>query len=425
MSNDRIEWTLVTDIGRWVGFGFGLAIIVTTWRSIISTFVLPRAITSRITCTSWIATRWLFLARANRTANYERKDKILALLGPTALLDTLVVWMLCFLAGFALLFWPLVDGGPRQALKLAGSSFFTLGVVSSPRGGPTIVEFIAAATGMIVVALQIGYLPTLYGAYNRRETLVVALNARAGTPTWGPELLARHQLNNAVSTLSPLYAQWEVWAADITESHVSHPWLMAFRSTDPLQSWIISLLAVLDSAALWISLAPSTAPPEARQCLHAGCVAMRTLGGLTGGVGGEPPDSSQIHLPFPSFLRGVEIVTEAGFPTEVGGAEAWGLFSRWRIQYEASAFDRRLLRGRARPLVRPAHEHVRRRDPRRHRPTSGLHHPGHRRRRPAGCGVCGRGDRRRRPHHRAVSGRRSCSGDRGHATEAFVLRDDG
>ena len=63
---------------------------------------------------------------------------------------------------------------------LLGQPLFTLGLASSPREGATVVTFVAAATGLVVVALQIGYLPTIYGAYNRRETLVNMLESRAG-----------------------------------------------------------------------------------------------------------------------------------------------------------------------------------------------------------------------------------------------------
>jgi hypothetical protein len=35
----------------------------------------------------------------------------------------------------------------------------------------------------------------------------------------------------------------ERWAADLTESHVSYPWLLSFRSPYPLRSWVLSLLA--------------------------------------------------------------------------------------------------------------------------------------------------------------------------------------
>ena len=124
--------------------------------------------------------------------------------------------------------------------------------------------------------MQIAYLPTLYSAFNRRENEVALLNDQGGFPAWGPELLARthYALGSGVSTvntLPDLYADWERWAADVGESHTTYLPLVWFRSPKPLSSWVTSLLAVLDSAALMLSLNPSTAPVvPARLCLRAG-----------------------------------------------------------------------------------------------------------------------------------------------------------
>jgi len=104
---------------------------------------------------------------------------------------------------------------------------FTLGFAEPVGAVPSVIVFLAAATGLVIVTLQIAYLPTLYSAFNRRETEVALLNARAGVPSWGPELLARthYALGSGVSTLDTmpdLYAQWERWAADIAESHTTY-----------------------------------------------------------------------------------------------------------------------------------------------------------------------------------------------------------
>jgi len=96
-----------------------------------------------------------------------------------------------------------------------------------------VVVFTAAATGLVIVTLQIAYLPALYAAFNRREVEVALLNARAGVPSWGPELLARthYALGTGVSaldTLPGLYARWERWAADVAESRTALlRWLIA------------------------------------------------------------------------------------------------------------------------------------------------------------------------------------------------------
>jgi hypothetical protein len=109
------------------------------------------------------------------------------------------------------------------------------------------------------------YLPALYAAYSRRETEVVLLNARAGVPSWGPELLVRTHLllgpgALTVGTLPDLYAQWERWAIDVGDSHSAYLPLVRFRSSQSATSWVISLLAVLDSAALFLALSPQSAP---------------------------------------------------------------------------------------------------------------------------------------------------------------------
>ena len=140
----------------------------------------------------------------------------------------------------------------------------------SPRGarprGPAraAIVFLAGAGGLARVALLIAYLPVLYAAFNRRETLVTMLEALAGAPPWGPELLARQALIGDVAYLPRLYERWTEWAADISESHTNYRTLIYFRSPDPTVSWLLSLIAVLDAAALHQSLCPAAAPAEAR-----------------------------------------------------------------------------------------------------------------------------------------------------------------
>src|SRR5581483_1535254 len=119
---------------------------------------------------------------------------------------------------------------------------------------PAALVFAEAATGLVVTALLIAYLPVLYAAFNRRETLVTTLEALAGSPAWGPELLARQALIGDVAYLPRVYERWTEWAADIAESHTNYRALVYFRSPDPMASWLLSLLAVLDAAALHLAL---------------------------------------------------------------------------------------------------------------------------------------------------------------------------
>jgi hypothetical protein len=195
------------------------------------------------------------------TRRLQARDRLLAGEAASILIAQLIGWLAISFVGYALLLWPFVSGGVTSAFAAAGSSFFTLGFVVPPGGAPEVIVCIAAATGLVIVALQIAYLATLYAAFNRRETEVALLNARAGGPSWGPELLARthYALGSGVSTLDTLpdlYARWERWAAEVAESHSTYLPLARFRSPKPLSSWVTALLAMLDSAALFLALSP-------------------------------------------------------------------------------------------------------------------------------------------------------------------------
>ncbi|HEY2960316.1 MAG TPA: hypothetical protein VGM21_19240 [Actinomycetota bacterium] len=326
-------------LGRWAGFVVGLVVVGATFSSVVGTIVLPKGVRSLISYAVWRGTKQAFLAAAGRMRHYESKDRLLGLLGPVSLLTLLVAWLLLLLLGYALVFLPLTGDGFMAALRLAGSSLFTLGVASSPKGSATVVIFLAAATGLVVVALQIGYLPTIYGAYNRRETLVNMLESRAGEPAWGVELLAREQLIGSLDSLAPMFTDWERWAADLTESHVNYPWLLSFRSPYPKRSWVVSMLAVLDAAALYHALCPSRAPSAARHCLRTGFTGLRALAGVyRAQVPADPRPDDPIRLTFEEFSDGVDRLEAVGFPIERSKEEAWPHFRGWRVNYEAAAY---------------------------------------------------------------------------------------
>jgi hypothetical protein len=255
--------------------------------------------------------------------------------GPATLVALLSVWVLLFVAGFALLAYGLGSLTWAEALRESGSSVFTLGY-AEPRDTPTlVVSYLAAATGLVVVALQIAYLPTLYGAFNRRERLVTLLDSRAGAPAWGPELLARHQLVRLLDNLPDLYADWEDWAADVAESHSNYPILVWFRSPNPMRSWVVGLLAVLDSAALYLAFCPESAPREARLCLRMGFTSLREIGRTLGlPVDPDPMPDAEIQLTYEEFLDGARRLAAVGFPLELTPEEAWPDFRGWRVNYE-------------------------------------------------------------------------------------------
>ena len=323
---------------RWAGFAAGLVLVLGTVASLVGTFVVPRATGNRLVRPLYRTVRRAFLAVAHRLPTYEARDRVLTYLAPVTLLALLSVWLLLLLTGFTLLLWPF-EGELGLAFRQAGSSLFTLGFAANQERNAVVVEFAAAATGPLVLALLIGYLPSLYASYNRREALVTMLESRAGTPAWGPEILARHQLVYTVDSLGAFYADWERWAADVSESHTSYRVLMWFRSPQPWRSWVVGLTAVLDSAALLLAFNPTTAPSSARLCLRMGFTCLRDLAeSISIPVNRDPKPDDPLELAYDDFLDAVDWLREVGFPVERSPEEAWPHFRGWRVNYEAAAY---------------------------------------------------------------------------------------
>jgi hypothetical protein len=332
-------------VGRSLAAAVGGLLVLTAWASVIGTLMVPRAITSWLTRWTDRAVNGAFRLVTGAIDDHKLRDRVLAAQAPAILLAQLIAWLGISFVGYMLLLWPFETGGLGTAFTGAGSAMFTLGF-SEPRGGvPMAFVFAAATTGLVIITLQIAYLPTLYAAFNRRETEVALLNARAGVPSWGPELLARthYALGSGVSTidtLPDLYDRWERWAADIAESHTSYLPLVRFRSPRPLSSWVTALLAVLDSAALILTLSPKSAPEvPARLCLRSGFLCFRQVARAMGfDVPDEPDPNTQISLTYQEFLDAVGRMREVDFPIEREPAEAWPEFVGWRLNYEQAAY---------------------------------------------------------------------------------------
>ena len=259
----------------WLGFAAGIVLLLFTGSSVIKTLLIPRNLSSAIgtaVARSVLAVYRLVTAKIDEVP---RRERILASGAPAYLFVLLVCWIACLFVSWALLLVPFTHASMVRAVRLSGSSLFTLGFATPAGAEPYGIVFAAAISGIGVIALMIGYLPTLYAAYNRRETLVIMLESLSGQPPWGPELLARQQLIRNTSYLPRLYERWTEWAADISESHTTYRTLIYFRSRYPRQAWPLALLAVLDAAALHLSLNPETAPAETRPLLRVGYVTMR------------------------------------------------------------------------------------------------------------------------------------------------------
>ena len=258
------------------GLLFCLGAVVDAFQTII----LPRRPTGRLRITRlfYIVTWTPWAALARRIRNRKLRETLYSTYGPGSLLFLLMVWALLLVTGFGLLLFALgtpfadamatstVIGRLRTDLYVSGTTLFTLGL------GDVVPRSLAAralivcesGTGLGFVALVIGYVPVLYGAFSRREVSVALLDARAGSPPTSTELLRRHAFAGGQETLVVLLIEWERWSAELLESHVSYPILCYYRSQHDNQSWLSALTAVLDSCALLISVVPGVASRQAQ-----------------------------------------------------------------------------------------------------------------------------------------------------------------
>ena len=342
--------------GRVVFAVIGGLLVLTSVSSVTATLIVTRSVSNQLT--RWVdkVVDWAYqlvvgrLADAKgdsdeqRRAAYLRRDRMLATQAAAILLTQLATWLFVAYVGFALLLWPFAGRGLVSAFIDAGSSLFTLGFAVPSGAVPAVIVFLAAAVGLVILTLQIAYLPTLYAAFNRRETEVALLNARGGFPAWGPELLARTFYGlgsgSTLDTMPELYARWERWASDVAESHTTYLPLVRFRSPGGLSSWVTSLLSVLDSAALFLALSPKAAPEvPARLCLRSGFVCFTRVARAMGfTIADEADPEAGISLTYDEFLDAVARMRKVDFPIEREPEKAWPDFVGWRVNYERAAY---------------------------------------------------------------------------------------
>jgi hypothetical protein len=177
------------------------------------------------------------------------------------LLTLFAVWFVSLVFGFALLHWGVgsaLNAGPSQTasfetdLYMSGTTFFTLGLGDVTPRTPLarVITVTEAGMGFGFLAIVIAYLPVLYGAFSRREVNISLLDARAGSPPSALELMRRHAQSHNLGQIGQYLADWESWAAELMESHLSYPVLCFFRSQHNNQSWLAALTTVLDACAL-------------------------------------------------------------------------------------------------------------------------------------------------------------------------------
>lgn len=272
-----------------------------------------------------------------------RRESFLGVFGPLSLLLLFALWAAMLITGFGLLLWSIDlplnapsagEPGLGDYLYYSGVTFFTLGygdVTPATSSGRALAVF-EAGMGLGFMAVIIGYLPSLSQAASQRELTISLLDARAGSPPTAAEGILRGARAGRIASVEPFLAEWERWAAQLLESHLSFPVLVFYRSQHDNQSWLASLTAVLDGCALFIAGVKGVDPYQAQLTFAMARHAVVDLSLVLR----VPPDLSGVDRMLPEQfqqLRG--LLCEAGLALD--GDQVEKRYAELRAMYEPFA----------------------------------------------------------------------------------------
>jgi len=318
----------------WVLLGIALLLLVLD--SALRTIVLPRGESPVITRGVFVSVRWCFNLVAGSLRTYEGRDRVMALYAPVSLLVLPVTWLVMIIGAFTVIFHASGVRGFERAFEMSGSSLLTLGFVRPPDLGTNVLAFVEAAIGLGVLALLISYLPTIYGAFSRREVLVAQLATRAGEPPSGVQVLVRAHNMERFSLLDDMWVAWQLWFAELEETHTSLGALSFFRSPLSHRSWVTAAGAVLDAASLRQSALDLPFDPEAGLCIRGGFFALRSIATYFD-IPYDPEVTYEdpISISKDEFLGACDEMVAAGLPVREDREDAWRQFRGWRVNYDS------------------------------------------------------------------------------------------
>ena len=330
----------------------GLVCILFALLDAFQTIILPRRPQGRfrITRLFYIVTwrPWAFVAL--RISKRRVRDTFYSIYGPLSLLMLLAVWAVVLVVGYGLVYYalgtPFLDpmlpdsaghglNALRTDLYVSGTTIFTLGlgdVVPRTLAARALL-IVEAGNGLGFVAVVIGYLPVLYGAFSRREVSIALLDGRAGSPPTATEMIRRHSFEGGTEALILLLEEWERWSAELLESHISYPLLCYFRSQHDNQSWLTSLTCILDTCSLLIA---SIRGNSARQAQLTFAMARHAIADLTQVFNQVPVAPPVDRLEAETFAKMCSQLAESGVNL-CGDRESAARLNTMRGLYEGHA----------------------------------------------------------------------------------------
>ena len=323
-------------IARVVIFLLGLALVIATLFSAIRSFVLPRSANDRMARILFLSLRFVFNKLMQPMRTYIQRDALMAYYAPIGLLLLPVFWLTLVLIGYMGMFWAVDTVSWHDAFRVSGSSLLTLGFATPNATLSAFMTFSEALIGLVLIAILIAYLPTMYSAFSRREATVTLLEVRAGSPPSAIEMFERFRRLHRLEELNEIWATWEAWFSELEESHTSLAALAFFRSPRPHRHWVIAAGAVLDAASLAASTLDVPRDSHADLCIRAGYLALGHIAEYFKiPYNSHPAPTDSISVSRAEFDEACRRLAAADVPLKPDLDQAWRDFAGWRVNYDS------------------------------------------------------------------------------------------
>ena len=256
-----------------------------------------------------------------------------------------LLWAVFISIGFMAMFWALDVVSLRDSFLLSGSSLTTLGFRSTGGTFATTLAIFEALIGLGLVALLIGFLPTMYTAFSRREALIARFHVMAepadspdrpdGAPPDPETMITRIWSIGRPEVLDGFWEEWEQFFRELEEANTTFAALNFFRSIQPNRSWVVSAGVALDSAALYQSTIDVPSSPEAQLMIRSGYTALRRIGDVFGVLYDPYPEPADpIDFSRERYDALCARLAASGVPLVTDKDQAWRDFAGWRVNYE-------------------------------------------------------------------------------------------
>ena len=353
-----VESGWIALVSRGVAVLVGLMLL---WASIMAAagvMLVPRPSNQKLALWVGRVCYAFFKLIARRVRNYDQLDRLLAVQGPTTVLLYLTLFLGIFVTAFSFLFYGATGCSPTAAFYRAGSGMSTLGMVDITGAPGYIAMFVAAFTGTTVVSVFIGFLLTLYSAYTARETQMSKLAMVCGEPGWGPEMVVRLHILK-MDTPTSAVDQSIDWICSMRVSQYIYSLLNHFRSPVRDRHWSVTLLALLDAAAIRLTCVAGGTKEEYVRLIAQGADTFhalklsevsRTAGGVSEGAMLTWIIAEQLvaeensgPIPDPGITRAewdqaMDFMASHGVEVLADREAAWKAFCHVRCQYVEPAY---------------------------------------------------------------------------------------